>query len=90
MDLRYADLAVQSAGDNAFKIINKGGVPVPVHLKITFKDGTYQDYDKPASIWKGSRNVLTIKFNIKLVKEITLDTKLTPDAFPENNTLTVE
>lgn len=90
MDLRYADLAVQSAGDNAFKIINKGGVPVPVHLKITYKDGTYQDYDKPASIWKGSRNVLTIKFNIKLVKEITLDTKLTPDAFPENNTLTVE
>jgi len=86
-ELGYADLALKVANDQQFTIVNKGGFPVPVHLKIYLKNGKTETMDFPASIWKNGKKSLSVDFTDKNFKfnKLILDTKLTPDAFPEDN-----
>ncbi len=86
-DLAYADLALEVANDHLFTIVNKGGFPVPIYLTIYLKNGKTETMDFPASIWKNGKKRFSVDFTDKnyTFKKLVLDTKLTPDAFTEDN-----
>jgi len=83
-ELGYADLGIDVSKSGDVTIKNKGGFPVPIHLKATFKDGTTRLYDEPASVWKEGKKSFNINIDNDFVK-LELDTKLTPDAFVNDN-----
>jgi hypothetical protein len=85
--LAYADLALEVENDHLFTIKNKGGFPVPIHLTIYLKNGKTETMDFPASIWKNGKKTFSVDFTDKnyTFKKLVLDTKLTPDAFVEDN-----
>ena len=89
-DLGYADLTLTKMNERGFIIENKGGLPVPVHLTIEFKDGRIEHFNQPASMWKEGKKTLAIQFNEWEIKKLILDTKLTPDAYPKDNVLVTE
>ncbi|MCK5857156.1 MAG: M1 family metallopeptidase [Bacteroidales bacterium] len=86
-ELGYADLALEVTNNKRFAIVNKGGFPVPIHLTITFKNGRIEKMDIPASVWKNGRKTFEVSFIDKdyTFVKLSLDTKLTPDAFVEDN-----
>jgi hypothetical protein len=86
-ELAYADLALEVENDHLFTIKNKGGFPVPIHLTIYLKNGKTETMDFPASIWKNGKKTFSVDFTDKnyTFKKLVLDTKLTPDAFVEDN-----
>ena len=86
-DLAYADLALNVKSNQYFEIENRGGLPVPIHLTIVLKNGKTEIMNLPASIWKDGRKAFVVDFTSKdkeFVK-LQLDTKLTADAFVEDN-----
>jgi len=89
-ELGYADLSVKSMGKSGLIIKNKGGFPVPIHLKLVFKDGRIETMNNPASYWKNGVTSLSLDFSIGEIKSVELDTKTTPDAFPEDNIFEVK
>ena len=86
-ELGYADLAIEVSNDHMFTIVNKGGFPVPIHLTINLKNGKTETLDIPASVWKKGTKTFVVDFTDKefTFKKLILDTKLTPDAFVEDN-----
>ncbi|RLD66060.1 MAG: hypothetical protein DRI84_05600 [Bacteroidetes bacterium] len=86
-ELGYADLAIKVKNDQFFEIENKGGFPVPIHLTITLKNGKVETMNVPASIWKDGKKTFIVNLKDKdyTFKKLELDTKLTPDAFMEDN-----
>jgi len=86
-ELGYADLAIEVENDRMLTIINKGSFPVPIHLTITFKDGSIETMNVPASIWKDGKKQFSVNFNKKELAftKLELDIKTTADAFPEDN-----
>jgi len=91
LELGYADLALSgSIVKESIEIINKGGFPVPINLKVTYENGDVKEIKKKASIWKNGDKSVKIKIPKGKVKKIELDTENTPDAFPENNILEIQ
>jgi hypothetical protein len=86
-ELAYADLALEVDNNRVFSIVNKGGLPVPVHLTITLENGKIETMNIPASTWKNGNRTFMVSFTEKefAFKKLELDTKLTPDAFVEDN-----
>jgi hypothetical protein len=86
-ELAYADLALDVANDQMFTIVNKGGLPVPIHLTIYLKNGKIETMDLPASTWKDGKKTFSVSFKDKgfTFKKLELDTKLTPDAYVDDN-----
>ncbi len=91
-EIGYADLALNVDKEKFAKqgkvIVKKiGRLPAPISLKISYNDGSSENILQKASIW-ATKNEVTIKVNNpKNVKSLILDYTLTPDAFPENNTI---
>ena len=86
-DLAYADLTLEVANNQMFTIVNKGGLPVPIHLTIYLKNGKIETIDLPASTWKDGKKTFSVNFKDKgfTFKKLELDTKLTPDAYVDDN-----
>jgi len=91
-ELAYADLALEVDNNRVFSIVNKGGLPVPVHLTITLENGKIETMNLPASTWKNGNRTFMVSFTEKefAFKKLELDTKLTPDAFVEDNVWELE
>lgn len=87
----FADLSVDRVNfdkeKNATVIIkNLGSYPVPIDLKITYKDGATETLHKPANVWKSGDSVY--RFDIGKRKEFTkieLISLLGPDSNKSNN-----
>ncbi len=47
------------------KVINKGGLYLPVHLKMNYADGSYEETDFPITEWLNNPSMLNIKINSK-------------------------
>ena len=84
-DLGYADLAIEVQNSKLFSVRNKGGFPVPIHFTVEFKDGSVENFNEKASIWKDGNTTYKMQFDKKEIRSVKLDTKLTPDAFPGDN-----
>ncbi|RUA30989.1 MAG: hypothetical protein DSY76_01940 [Bacteroidetes bacterium] len=87
-ELAYADLALEVKNNQEVTVVNRGGIPVPIHLKITWNNGTEEHFSMPASVWKNGREKFTWSFKVMEFKKLELDTNLTPDAYPNNNVWT--
>ena len=78
------------AGKNLYEISfsNKGGLPMPIILEWTYKDGTKEIERIPAQVWrKNEKNVIKTFMKDKEVASIKLDPfKETADIDESNNT----
>ena len=83
----YADQAlVKVTQSNQIIVSNVGGLPMPVHLKVEFTDGSTQNIVEPVSIWENNMKRVMIQVDKnKEIKNITLGDNKTPDVDKSNN-----
>lgn len=89
----YADLGLTGFDKDYSKvnIKNIGGLPMPVMLKLTYKDDTIQLIERTAKVWSHGNTSIAIDIdNIKNLKSIKLITTHYPDSDETNNSLTVK
>ncbi len=83
----YADQAlVKVTQSNQIIVSNVGGLPMPVHLKVEFTDGSVQNIVEPVSIWENNMNRAMVQADKnKKIKSITLGDATIPDVDKSNN-----
>jgi aminopeptidase N len=91
-DQAYPDLAIKTNTNTPQKgslvIEQKGNIPVPIYLKITYTDNTEDVIHEPASIWKdGAKEYVVVLSPSKTVKGAELGNPQVPDTDMANNTL---
>lgn len=89
----YADLELTKLDKNNSKINikNIGGLPLPVILKVSYKDGTEQFIKRTAKIWsQGNSSVAIDVDTIENLKSIQLSTTFYPDSDKSNNDLEIK
>lgn len=90
-DWGFPDLAIKSVTegpDRSQEIVieQKGNIPVPVHLKITFTDGTSTTVHHSPEVWKeGGKQFRVILQADRKVKNVELGDRTIPDADPGDN-----
>lgn len=69
-------------------LVNKGEMPMPVDLKVTYEDESTHRVQLPVEIWMtGAEYTYHIEDSTKKIKQVEIDPDhLTPDANPGNNT----
>lgn len=85
-----ADLSIDGIKNEGKSIIvtvkKEGSYPVPIDLKITYKDGSSGTFHKPASVWKSGNKTFDFKINLTGdYKKIELISVLGPDSNKQNN-----
>jgi aminopeptidase N len=91
----YPDLGVKyvdnSQQDVVIEIENKGTLPTPVNLIITYKDGKVDEINESASAWKdgGEQFRIIVDSRVK-VKKVEINPLTVPDAVRENNVFEVK
>jgi len=89
----YPDLAIeriQKENNRQELVVEKrGSLPVPVRLKIRFKDGSEETVKRSAEIWKKSNRFVYQLPENKTISFIYLGGMNIPDSYPENNFYTV-
>ena len=65
-------------------IKNKGGLPLPVALKLVYKDGRSEEVHKTVGVWKSNPSSIVIKAKKNLMK-VVLGNDYIPDISPKNN-----
>ena len=89
----YGDLGLTELDISNSKIIikNVGGLPLPIILKLTYKDGTEQLIERTAKVWSQGENTIAIDIEtIKNVTSIQLVTTHYPDSDKTNNLLEIK
>src|SRR5690242_3942136 len=88
---QYPDLAIQKVetkgNGTQITIANKGGLPVPVYLSITLKNGKKLIEKKTSEAWKNNEKntIFIIKEPLSSIREIKLGNEFIPDKYEENN-----
>lgn len=90
----YVDLAVKDitiTDDNAIiSILKKGRYPAPVHLQVTFTDGSKKQIKKTAAVWKDGKTLYRVTVPVSsAVTQVELINRGIPDADLSNNKLIV-
>ena len=87
----YIDIAIKHIETNknitTLKLENKGGMPVPFNIILTFKDGTAKTIHQTPDVWKN--NVTEVSVTLKSDKDISIikiDGGIFMDADMSNNT----
>ncbi len=86
-EMGYADLSFGEITKQNIEIVNKGGFPVHVRLKVVMQGGEEKIIKRPASIWKHKEKSIKIQLPAGSIKYLELDTERAPDAYPEDNRL---
>jgi hypothetical protein len=79
---------VESKNDDEILVINRGGIPMPIKLTITYNDESEKEIEM--SIWNWSEGVTQVPIrvnNLSLAKSIILGSSDIPDINKSNNTL---
>jgi hypothetical protein len=84
----YADIAIENTGAG-LNIINKGGLPIPVHLQINYNDGSSEIKNYSAEVWE-NKNSFGIDAGDKKIKSVFSGNKYIPDIDTTNNSWTGE
>ena len=67
-------------------VVNKGGLPMPVRLTITYADGTHQTIEKSARVWRNGNRSIEIKFvRKKAIRKIEIGDSRIPDINKKDN-----
>jgi hypothetical protein len=91
----YVDLAIKKVShhEGQYRIVieKKGRYPAPIHMKISYADGSSEIIHKKASVWKDGNRIYTIKKTAaKMIKSVELPEKIYLDADITNNQLILE
>lgn len=89
-DWAYPDLSLNAptadAAGDVFRIQRKGSQPVPVHLVVTYADGSTQTFHQTPAVWKDGKSEVSIRCAAgKTVKSATLGLKTIPDVNANDN-----
>ncbi len=91
-DWGYPDLGVQTvqhedvSNRDVIFIEKKGAIPVPVHLEISYTDGSTESIHKSAEIWRAGNLVVPINAAVgKKVSKVSLGDRNIPDTSSKNN-----
>lgn len=84
------DLAISSishkGATSQVTVTNLGTAPVPIHLTVSYKDGTKQVLSRPVGIWADGRKRVVFTLKSKLgVDKIILGSAYEADVQPKNN-----
>jgi hypothetical protein len=92
-EVNQADLSIDGVKkvNNGYKIkiVNKGGLPLPVKVKLIYNDGSTQTISKSLGIWKDRAKPVVIHAK-KHLKKVVLGGDLIPDVAPEDNSHVVK
>jgi aminopeptidase N len=89
----YGDLALTTFDKNTSKvhIKNIGGLPVPIVLKLIYKDGKEELIKRTAEVWSQGDSSVAIDIDtIKNLQSIQLNTTQYPDSDKTNNSLEIK
>lgn len=93
----HPDLAVQSvvhedaANRDVIFVEKKGNIPVPIHLEITYSDGSTQTIHETATAWRAGNRVARVDCPAgKSVSKVALGSRMIADTDRNNNTWTKE
>lgn len=86
----YADLELKGLNERGsvyeIEIIKLGNLPVPVELVIEYEDGTKEEINEPASVWKSGINDFIIEHTTnKKILKVKLNDNAIPDINFKNN-----
>lgn len=87
----YADLAIEEvkASDSGLSVVvaNKGGLPLPVQVKVMGVDGKEKTVTQSAEVWSGDDNRAVLSVELDFVpQKVILGSDQVPDLQPSNNT----
>ena len=85
------DLAIDNVeafqGGYVLSVSNPGDIPMPVQIKVTYKDGSLEDVNLPVEIWQRGDTWKYLLNTDKQVQSITVDPdKILPDVNASNDT----
>lgn len=84
-DLAVEDVGRKKSGAQQITILKKGNMPVPIYLKITFRDGSQKIMEHSSEVWKNKQQYrVKIPAN-KAIKRVELGNENIPDAYVRNN-----
>ena len=82
METGMLDQAISGVGKNSDRIRfeNLGELVMPLHFRVTYTDGTFDDYQKPVEVWYQSNQIVINLDTIKAIAEVEIDAER---KFPE-------
>ncbi len=90
-DKGYPDLGlkVTSEGKESKIVVQKKGtLPVPVRLKVTYRDGSEETFSETARVWKDGAAEFTLNKTLgKAIRSVVLGDAQIPDVNPEDNVI---
>jgi hypothetical protein len=84
------DLAINNvmpyAGNYVFMLANRGGIPMPVKMEITYQDGSTERITLPVEIWQRGNEWNYLHKTDKQVQKVEIDPdKILPDVNSSND-----
>lgn len=77
-DFGVVDVAIQSFENNKLIVINQGNKPVPIFVKVNYKNGESKLINQSANIWADGKNETQVTIpNYKNVETISVNTMVT-------------
>ena len=95
-EMKYPDLSIElinvSETKANVKVVNIGGQPLPVIIKVSYADGQQEEvYNASAKIWEKGDNSLDINLKLKKkMSKINLGTKQIPDVNLKDNVVIIK
>lgn len=78
------DLKVAQVKDKTITIQNQGGLMLPIHLKVKYKDGSVEIIERNALCWAGGNNSINMSVNKDIIA-VELGKYMIPDINRDNN-----
>ncbi|TKG97031.1 hypothetical protein EYV94_00980 [Puteibacter caeruleilacunae] len=87
----YPDVAIECVETGVITVRKNGVIPVPVHLKVTYDDDSYEEIYKSAEVWQSGNDLLELnaKKGKKINKVVLNDKFEIPDVNRTNNVYSV-
>lgn len=88
-DNAYPDLSIKKITENGKVVIeNKGGLPLPILLDITYSDQSQESISFSSAIWSSYETAVIIEVpHTKPIQSLSLGNKKVPDVNPKDNFL---
>lgn len=85
----YPDLSIKKITENGKVVIeNKGGLPLPILLYITYSDQSHESISFSSAIWSDNETAVIIEVpQAKPIQSLSLGSKKVPDVNPKDNFL---
>lgn len=90
-DNAYPDLSIKKITDKGAVVVeNRGGLPLPIILKVKYTDQTEEIFEYSTAVWSSQLKSLVIELaSDKHVQEITLGNETIPDVNRKDNYMLV-